>query len=43
MEALVWGTFVNFVWVTIGEKLLSDHISVKNAGKELKPTGMVIR
>jgi len=37
------GTFVNFVWVTIGEKYLSNHISVKKAGKELKPTGMVIR
>ena len=37
------GTLVNFVWVTIGEKFLSDHISVKKAGKELKPTGMVIR
>jgi len=36
------GTFVNFVWVTIGEKFLSDHISAKKAGKELKPTGMVI-
>jgi len=31
------GTFINFVWVTIGEKFLSDHIS---AVKELKPTGM---
>jgi len=37
------GTFVNFVWVTIGEKIFSDHISVKKAGKELKPTGMVIK
>jgi len=37
------GTSVNFVWVTIGEKFLSDHISVKKVGKELKPTGMVIR
>ena len=36
------GTFVNFVWVTIGEKILSDHISAKKAGKELKPTGMVV-
>jgi len=36
------GTFVNFVWVTIGENFLSDHISTKKAGKELKPTGMVI-
>ena len=35
------GTFVNFVWVTIEEKILSDHISAKKAGKELKPTGMV--
>ena len=33
------GTFVNFVWVTIGENFLSDHISAKKAGKELKPTG----
>jgi len=24
------------------EKFLSDHISAKKAGKELKPTGMVI-
>ena len=30
-------TFVNFAWVTIGEKFLSDHISAKKAGKELKP------
>ena len=37
------GTFVNFVWVTIEENFLSDHISAKKAGKELKPTGMVIR
>ena len=37
------GTFKNFVWVTIGEKFLSDHISAKKAGKELKPTGMTIR
>ena len=37
------GTFVNFVWVTIGEKFLSDHISAKKAGKEFKPTGMVIQ
>ena len=36
------GTFVNFVWVTIGENFLNDHISAKKAGKELKPTGMVI-
>ena len=37
------GTFVNFIWVTIGENFLSDHISAKKAGKEFKPTGMVIR
>jgi len=36
------GTFVNFVWVTIWEIFLSEHISTKKAGKELKPTGMVI-
>ena len=40
---VIVGTFVNFVWVTIGENFLSDHISAKKAGKELKPTGMVIR
>jgi len=37
------GTFVNFVRVIIEEKFLSDHISAKKAGKELKPTDMVIR
>jgi len=37
------GNFVKFILVTIGEKFLSDHISAKKAGKELKPTGMVIR
>jgi len=36
------GTFVNFVWVTIGQKILSNHTSAKKAGKDLKPTGMVI-
>ena len=37
------GTFVNFVWMTIEENFLNDHISAKKAGKELKPTGMVTR
>jgi len=27
----------------MGETFLSDHIAAKKAGKELKPTGMVIR
>jgi len=31
------GTFINFLWVTIGKKIFEQ------AGKELKPTGMVIR
>jgi len=31
-----------FVWVTIGKKL-SDCISAKKAGKELRPMGMVVR
>ena len=29
------GTFVNFVWVTIREKILSDHISAKEEDKQL--------
>ena len=29
------GTFVNFVWVTIGENFSSDHISAKEENKEL--------
>ena len=37
------GTFVNFVWVTIGEKFFNNHISAKEEDKELKLTGMVIR
>ena len=36
-------TFVNFVWVTMGEKFLSNHISTKKEGKKLKPKGMMIR
>jgi len=28
------GTFVNFVWVTIGENFFYDHISAKEEGKE---------
>ena len=36
-------TFVNFVWVTIGENFLSDHISAKEEDKELKLAGMFIR
>ena len=28
------GTFVNFVWVTIGEIFLSDHISAKEEDKQ---------
>ena len=37
------GTFVNFVWVTIGDFFLSDHISAKEEDKELKLAGMVKR
>ena len=29
------GTFVNFVWMTIGENFLRDHISAKEEDKEL--------
>jgi len=25
------GTFINFVWMTIGEKIFNDHISAKKA------------
>ena len=37
------GTFVNFVWVTIGENFFNDHILVKEEDKELYLAGMVIR
>ena len=37
------GTFIYFVWVTIGGMFLSNHNSAKKVGEELKPTGMVIR
>jgi len=41
------GSFVNFVWVTVGENFersyLNDSEDSMHAGKELKPTGMVIR
>jgi len=29
------GTFINFVWVTMRKKILSNCISAKKAGKEL--------
>ena len=37
------GTFVNFVWVTIGKNFFNDHISAKEEDKELYLAGMVIR
>ena len=36
------GIFLNFVWVTIREKFLSNYISVKEENIEIQLTGMVI-
>ena len=35
MAALVWGTFVNFVWAAMEKKILNNHILVKDEDIEL--------
>ena len=37
------GTFIKFVWATIGRKILNDDISTKEEDIEFQLTGMVNR
>jgi len=35
MAAVIWGTFAQFIWATIGEIFLSSYISAKKENTKL--------